>query len=85
MIVWIVLGTLNLMSFSLMGFDKRQAKRQNMRVRERTLWSWTIFGGSFGVLMGMYLFRHKTKHLTFLVFVPLMVLLQACLLLYIAY
>ena len=37
-------------------------------------------GGSLGCLIGMYTFRHKTKHLKFTLGVPLLLILQILLL-----
>ena len=43
---------------------------------ERTLFLVAIIGGSIGALLGMHVFRHKTKHWYFRVFIPLILLLQ---------
>ena len=52
--------------------DKIKAKRKAWRIPEATLLTVAALGGSLGSLLGMYLFRHKTKHLKFTVFVPLL-------------
>lgn len=52
----------NLLSFALMGFDKRRSRRGGRRVAELTFFSLALLGGSLGAILGMYTFRHKTRH-----------------------
>ena len=54
----------------LCGLDKRCAQKHHRRIPERTLLLVGLCGGCFGLGLGMYLFRHKTKHLEFLLLVP---------------
>lgn len=61
--------------------DKHNARKKHWRIPEETLMSVTAMGGSLGSLLGMYLLRHKTKHLKFTLWVPLLFFLQACVLL----
>lgn len=63
-------------AFVLMRVDKRKAKRGAFRIPEATLIAVAILGGSIGAIAGMYLFRHKTRHLKFIVGLPLILLLQ---------
>ena len=58
--LWLL--TANLLAFSLMGFDKRRARRDGRRVAELTFFSLALLGGSPGAILGMYAFRHKTRH-----------------------
>ena len=68
------LAIVNLISFCLMGWDKRQARLGRWRVRERTLFLWAACFGALGGWLGMRVFRHKTKHARFVVgFLVLMV------------
>ncbi len=62
--------------------DKFAAQRQNRRVPEKVLFLLAAAGGSLGLYLGMFTFRHKTKHWYFVVGVPLIILVQAALLLY---
>jgi uncharacterized membrane protein YsdA (DUF1294 family) len=65
----ILLGYLviiNLLTFILFWFDKWMARSNSWRIRERTLWLLMFIGGSVGALLGMNLFRHKTKKVSFL-------------------
>ena len=55
----------NLLLFVLMGIDKRRARMGAWRIPERTLFLTAALGGSIGGIIGMQLFRHKTKHLSF--------------------
>lgn len=82
-IILALLVTLNLCGIVIMAYDKHRAKRGQWRVQEKTLLLVTGFGGSLGILAGMILFHHKTKHLKFVLGVPLIILLQVMLSLYV--
>ena len=62
---------INAAGFLLMLVDKWKAKKNRWRVRESTLLLIAALGGSVGCLIGMYLFRHKTRHLKFTLGIPL--------------
>ena len=62
---------INAVSFILMLADKMKAKKNLWRIPEKVLFLAAILGGSVGSLLGMYLFRHKTKHFSFLLGMPL--------------
>ncbi len=59
-----------------MGIDKRKAQRSAYRIPEATLFTIAIMGGSIGSIIGMYLFRHKTKHWYFVFGMPIILILQ---------
>lgn len=65
---------INMISFAVCGYDKVAASKRTgeYRVPERTLLLLSAFFGSFGMLAGMYVFRHKTRHRKFTLGVPLM-------------
>lgn len=65
--------------FFLMGSDKSLAKKHARRVPEKVLFGFAIFGGAVGGTLGMYTFRHKTKHWYFALGFPLIALLQIAL------
>lgn len=67
---------MNLVSFALMGIDKYKAKKKAWRIPEATLFLFAIFGGSIGSILGMYLFRHKTRHWYFRYGLPLILIVQ---------
>ena len=74
-----VLLVMNIISFFLMMHDKQCAKKNKRRVPEKTLFLAAILFGAFGGTLGMFIFRHKTKHWYFRVFFPLLMILQAAL------
>ena len=59
-----------------MGTDKRKAKRNAFRTPESVLFILALMGGSIGSILGMYIFRHKTKHWYFVVGMPLILIAQ---------
>ncbi|MEN2765604.1 DUF1294 domain-containing protein [Ornithinibacillus sp. 16A2E] len=73
------IGFANLLGFALMGIDKRKAERNKWRIPERTLWGVAILGGAIGSYFGMKVFRHKTKHQSFRIGMPLLILIHAAL------
>ncbi len=62
---------LNLIGFLYMGWDKRQAKKGNWRIPERRFFLFAFFGASFGIYLGMQVFRHKTQHTSFRIVIPM--------------
>ena len=67
---------INAAAFILMLVDKRKAIKNRWRIPERTLILSALFGGSIGALLGMYTFRHKTKHLKFTLGIPAILIAQ---------
>ena len=78
----VYLAALNLITFVLFGVDKRAAIKSQQRISERTLLGLAFLGGSIGGLLGMKVFRHKTRKPKFTVAIPLMLLLQIAAALY---
>jgi uncharacterized membrane protein YsdA (DUF1294 family) len=70
---------LSMLGFLLMGVDKWKARRGAWRIKESTLLLVAALGGSPGALLGMHLFRHKTKHWYFRYGLPALLMLQAAL------
>ena len=81
-ILFVYLFLMNLIGFLSMLIDKRRARKNGWRIRERTLFLLSILGGSIGSLSGMYIFRHKTRHWYFVLGMPLILFLQAALTLF---
>lgn len=75
--VWLI--AINLVTFAVYGADKRRARRGAWRVPEKTLFLLPLLGGSIGALLGMRVFRHKTKHWYFVWGVPAILLAQLAL------
>lgn len=78
-ILWIWLLIINLVELAVMGIDKLLSKRGSRRVPEATLFLMALIGGSLGGILGMYTFRHKTKHKTFVIGFPMILVLQIAL------
>lgn len=74
--LYIYLVIINAVSFILMLVDKYKAKKNLWRIPEATLMGFAAAGGSIGALAGMYLVRHKTKHLKFTVGVPILLFIH---------
>lgn len=68
---------INIAGFASMGIDKYKAVKHLWRIPEKTLFLIAILGGSIGSILGMEVFRHKTKHMSFRVGMPAIFLLQA--------
>ncbi len=78
-LLMIYLVIINVIAFLTFGADKRRARRDKRRVRESTLFLLAVLGGSIGALLGMYVFRHKTRHWYFCVGIPAILILQIAL------
>ena len=75
----IYLGAVNIIGFLIMGIDKLKARKRGFRIPEATLFLVALMGGSVGSIIGMYLFRHKTRHRKFTIGMPIILLLQIAL------
>ena len=73
-IIGVILLGINLLSFMLMGYDKRQStlNSEAPRIPEGVLFTVAILFGSVGILLGMYTFRHKIRKWYFQVAIPLL-------------
>lgn len=71
-----VYGVMSVILFVVMGRDKALAKTHRRRVPEATLFLLALFGGALGGVLGMQIFRHKTKHNKFVLGFPALMLLQ---------
>ena len=80
--ILIYLAIINLIGFFAMFLDKQKAKRNKWRIPEKTLFLIALIGGSIGTTLGMRTFRHKTKHWYFKYGMPLILILQIVLILY---
>lgn len=69
----------NLIAFYLMGSDKQKARRRERRIPERTLFLSAVIGGSAGAIVGMSVWRHKTKHVSFRLGMPAILVVQLAL------
>lgn len=72
----VYLSVINIISFIVIAIDKGKAKKKNYRISENTIIVLSIIGGSVGTLMGMTMFRHKTKKKKFYIGVPIIYLIN---------
>lgn len=70
--LYIYLLLINAAGYLFMQIDKKKAKKGAWRIPEATLMTVAAFGGSLGCLIGMYQFRHKTKHKKYTIGIPLL-------------
>lgn len=75
---------MSVITFVFYFADKQKAKKNAWRIRESTLILLSFLGGSVGAMLGMFLLRHKTKHLKFRILVPLSFLIHAALIVFLA-
>ncbi|MCR5376193.1 MAG: DUF1294 domain-containing protein [Lachnospiraceae bacterium] len=71
-----ILCVTNGIAFVMMWVDKRRAQRHAWRIPERTLLLSAVCFGGIGSFLGMYGFRHKTKHTVFRLVVPIAAAVQ---------
>ena len=67
---------INAWGFYMMWSDKRKAKKDAWRIPERNFFAVSLMGGSIGCWCGMQMFRHKTQHIKFTVGIPVILLCQ---------
>ena len=79
-VLWLLLTGLVL--FFAMGLDKHRAQTGGRRIPEARLFLPAALGGAAGGWLGMYVFRHKTRHLAFVLGFPLLGLLHLALCLF---
>lgn len=76
---------INLGGFVIMGIDKKRSQKEAWRIPEKRLFGFAILGGAFGVLLGMNIFRHKTKHRSFRIGIPLLLCINVTIVGYLYY
>ena len=82
-IVLIYLAVINVVTFFMYGIDKWKAKKSKWRIRETALLGFAVLGGSLGAWLGMKVWHHKTLHRKFRYGVPLLIIVQIALLIFI--
>ena len=75
-LILLYLLIVNAVAFLLMLVDKQSARKKLWRIPESTLLLTAAIGGSIGSLAGMFVFRHKTKHLKFTLGIPAILIAQ---------
>ena len=72
----------NIATFLLYGIDMYKAKKSKWRISEATLLTMAAIGGSIGAWAGMRLWHHKTMHKKFKYGIPVIIILQVALAVY---
>ena len=80
--VVISLVAINAVTFFVYGIDKWKAKRSMWRIPEATLLGLAAIGGSIGAWLGMRAWRHKTMHKKFQLGIPLIIMAQTALIIW---
>ena len=84
-IVLIYLAVTNVVTFFMFGIDKWKAKKSKWRVRETALLGLAVLGGSIGAWLGMKVWHHKTLHKKFRYGIPVIIIIQLVLSVYLIY
>ena len=79
------LGFINIIAIIICLTDKLKAKSGGWRISEKTLFTVSLIGGSIGMYVTMQIIRHKTKHKRFMIGLPIIIILQAALILWLCY
>jgi len=77
LIIYIVL--INLCSFLFYRLDKKKAEKGAWRIKETTLLLLSLLGGGVGSIIGMRVYKHKTKKIKFTVGVPVLTIISIAL------
>ena len=75
----------NIVGFAEMGVDKRRARKGAYRIPEANLFLTAVIGGSIGCIIGMYAFRHKTRHRSLVFGMPAILIVQLAILGYLLF
>ena len=73
-IIYLIL--INIITFVVMGIDKKKAKFGKWRISESALFTLVLSGGGIGGIAGMYVFRHKTKKMRFVIGFPAILIFE---------
>ena len=83
----VYIAVISLCSIVVCIYDKKISKRNNVKLRipEKSLFIWSLLGGSLAMYATMKLIRHKTKHTSFMVGIPVIFVLQVALIAVLVY
>ena len=65
-----------ILALALTVSDKRRAIKHKQRISEFTLMLVALLGGSVTMYITMLIIRHKTRHLKFMLGIPVIILIQ---------
>lgn len=74
--IFFYLLAINAYAIFIMYSDKKKARKSYWRVSEEKLFFIALIFGSAGILAGMKLFRHKTRHFKFTFGIPAILVVQ---------
>lgn len=83
--LYLYLVIINIFGVAIMAVDKKRARSGAWRIPENNMMLVALAGGSAGIYLGLRLFRHKTKHLKFAFIVPVILLVQIVVALWLAW
>ena len=78
----LLLIVINIIGFITVKSDKYRAIKKRWRVPEKKLFLISILGGCLGVYAGLVMYRHKTRRWSFMLGIPLIMLIQVFITLY---
>ena len=84
---WLILlsylAVISLCSIVVCVYDKKVSKKNNVKLRvpEKSLFLWSALGGALAMFVTMQIIRHKTKHVSFMVGIPLIFILHLAIIL----
>jgi uncharacterized membrane protein YsdA (DUF1294 family) len=70
---------INVFALFVSGYDKSAAIHNRRRIPEKSLFLLAVIGGSVGIYASMFLFRHKTRHISFMLGIPMIIAMQLAL------
>ena len=78
-IVLAYIAVISLISIVVCIYDKKISKKNRVELRtpEKTLLLLSALGGSVAMFITMLIVRHKTKHVKFMLGIPLIMIVQA--------
>ena len=79
-ILTVYMVAVNIIAAAVCIYDKHQARRGGWRISEKFLFTISLVGGAIGMYLTMLQIRHKTKHMHFMVGLPIIILAQAAIL-----
>ena len=77
LIYWFIF--ISVVAVVITAYDKSASWKRGRRVPERTLLLCAFFGGALAMYVTMQIIRHKTNHTSFMIPLPLFILLHLAL------
>ena len=80
--ILVYFAAISLLSVIVTVWDKKAARLHAMRVPEAVLLLLAALGGGLSMYVTMFITHHKTRKLKFMIGIPVIFVLQICLLLF---